>query len=1584
MKKVLLAVVGACIADVCMAADVAFTGSGRYIDPTAWAAGALPADGDIVNVEAGASLTFDAAADATVTLARINVGSTENGADSPATFLMQSGNFKPGRFYVASPKNNAAGAVVQTGGILSVTQSADPNFAVGGNASTAVSTYRLEAGELHVTGTSHVGGSGKGVFDQLGGDLSTTVWFVIGRYEGGEGVYNLTGGRFLSGSGTTYGTIVGEAGKGTLNVSGAGTLETQGRLSVNGCSQINLESGGVIKAGFIEKQTQYNGAAGEFNFNGGKLVYNGPSVHGDNFIATSIDHVYVKDGGGTIEVPAGKSATILKPIEAHPDATGGDLVKTGAGTLVLAAANTFKGKMRVLEGTLILKDANALPSLGADKLEIAPGAAVGVSATFPQEARAALLARLAGIANAGFGIDTSDGDVTWAEDITLDGMATFTKTGPNTLTLTGSNTWGGETRIEGGTLAAKRGAGLPAASPLKIVSGTWAPMESAVLPLGTGAGQFSTADDADYYGFTALEEEISITLGSAETTIVPGTTELLKAKKITLDARGAESSITLANPVTMENGDVTLEVPGAGSVVLDGLVTALGPSTSHWLYKTGAGAVKFNGGIKDTEGNRAPYLCVQGGEAEFGADTQSVFFDMMSENGGVINLTNGANVAGTGGWFYAGRNGSGSKINMSRGSLSVGTTGDRRLNIGYNLGSSGTFNFSGGEISNARLCVGGSKGRGTFVQTGGSFTSIAESYVGQFNAPGNGEARAGESLYELSGGTMSISGNFQVGTYSDGRGEQSGGALTVANGWFCIGRRAGSQGTYNINNGTIDCTTHGLIIGENGSGALNVSGTAVVSTHGMGAGWAADGWGALRVFDGGRVNTTYLSQPYSGSLSFDGATLGALGENQTYLEFFRGVRSIDVGPGGLTFDTGANNVFSGDIPVSAGSKGVVTKTGSGTLGLARLPGAGELRVAEGTLALTSGKADAARDLVHRWSFNGTMDDSVGGMTAALYKGVGSMPNGTETPPALSGNVPTYTADGKAVLLAGGGGADMVGLGADVLPASGPVTIEIWSTLVKHTSWEKMLAIGSSQGNGILFTFSNGNDGNKTATNLRGTGGTNSDIGGTGYFNDGVPYYTALVFQPAPGGGTLLNVYTRNALTGQRMGSYAFKGAWKLENLVQSGAWLGWGWWNDKVPNASFDEVRVWKAALGEDDVDRHVALGPDALPDAVEELAEGNVYPAESVGTDLLVHRWSFNGTPRDEVTGRAATLVGDTTKFVAANNAVDCPAGGSSVRYIDLGGNVLPTSGPATIEVWCTLVERKKWSKVFVIGDSADNRMVFTFNTGSDTGESSFGIAGAGADGANKPGTGMVPVNEESYMTVTITPKAAGGSIVVARLWNAATKTLLGTVTYDTAWMLANLGQGRARLNSATFWGDADPHAVYNEFRVWKAALSEEQQRINLALGPDRVPDIADASPSMLDVASGAVVDLVGGTVEQYGVKGTGKVQNGTLVVTGVLSPGGDGVVGTLTLDAGVKVKGTIRLDVGDMVECAGEADLTEATVELADPENLRSAYTFLTSETDGVTGPVKAADVGKGRVVSVTGRRASIHADGILIFVR
>jgi hypothetical protein len=431
------------------------------------------------------------------------------------------------------------------------------------------------------------------------------------------------------------------------------------------------------------------------------------------------------------------------------------------------------------------------------------------------------------------------------------------------------------------------------------------------------------------------------------------------------------------------------------------------------------------------------------------------------------------------------------------------------------------------------------------------------------------------------------------------------------------------------------------------------------------------------------------------------------------------------------------------------------------------------------------------------------------------------------------------------------------------------------------------------------------------------------------------------------------------------------------------AWLGWGWWNDKVSNASFDEVRVWKTALSETDADRHVALGPDALPAGETEVADGNVYPAEIAGADYLTHRWSFNGTLFDQVTGRTAQLVGDGSKFVSANNAVDCAAGGNNKNYINLGTEVLPRTGPVTIEMWCTLLEPKNWCKALVIGNSGEDSIVFTFNKSSATGPTAFRIANDGAGNDNREGTGMCPVGEECYITITMTPSASGTD-VAARLWNAASRALIGTMAYTTSWTPARLGQNNARLNSATFWNDPDPHAVYNEFRVWNVSLSEEQQRVNVALGPDIVPDISSASPSMLDVADGAVVDLVGGTLEQYGLKGAGKVQNGTLVVTGVISPGGDDAVGTLKLDAGVKVKGVIRLNVGDRIECAGEADLTEATVEVLDVENIRGSYQFLTSADGGVKGPVKNARLGGGFAVKVSPGSAVIGTDGTVFFVR
>ena len=85
---------------------------------------------------------------------------------------------------------------------------------------------------------------------------------------------------------------------------------------------------------------------------------------------------------------------------------------------------------------------------------------------------------------------------------------------------------------------------------------------------------------------------------------------------------------------------------------------------------------------------------------------------------------------------------------------------------------------------------------------------------------------------------------------------------------------------------------------------------------------------------------------------------------------------ISVTSGNFTINTpGVGKVvLNGEIAPQDGNTRLY-KTGSGSLNLGSLPEAAKVKVAEGTLGLR-GTAKASQ-LVHRWSFNGSLSDSVG-------------------------------------------------------------------------------------------------------------------------------------------------------------------------------------------------------------------------------------------------------------------------------------------------------------------------------------------------------------------------------------------------------------------------------------------------------------------------------------------------------------------------------------------------------------------------------------------------------------------------------
>ena len=269
---------------------------------------------------------------------------------------------------------------------------------------------------------------------------------------------------------------------------------------------------------------------------------------------------------------------------------------------------------------------------------------------------------------------------------------------------------------------------------------------------------------------------------------------------------------------------------------------------------------------------------------------------------------------------------------------------------------------------------------------------------------------------------------------------------------------------------------------------------------------------------------------------------------------------------------------------------LVRKTGAGTLALSAAGSdwAGSLAVEAGTLVAGSSA------LTHRWSFNGDYADSVGGKTA--------------TP---SGNV---VFENDAVKLPGGNwGAGFVDLGADVFPKTGAgVTLELWARQDQIYSWSRVFEFGSSPTDSILMAWTAGTDINSDDTCIKKSNGGHDWREQLYPFSLGTWWHVALTFSKRADGLWDVAVYKQDAATGATAKKFAFTTTAGWSPLTQNLAYACLGHSlnsNDKDAAASYDEVRIWNAALTEAQLTASAVAGPDALPE-LELAGFGTSLPA--------------------------------------------------------------------------------------------------------------------------------------------------------------------------------------------------------------------------------------------------------------------------------------------------------------------------------------------------------------------------------------
>ncbi len=267
-------------------------------------------------------------------------------------------------------------------------------------------------------------------------DISNRPQTVAGLSGTGT-VYNFTGDGGSGGvltiavaSGSSF-TFAGGLGGGlpafSIVKTGSGTQVLSGNNGYTGGTTIN---GGVLEAGSINALS----SSGGISFGGGTLRYSSANAtdYSPRF-STAAGQQYAIDTNGR-GVSYSSALTSV----------GGSLTKSGSGTLTLNTAATYSGATLVQGGTLATAGVNRLPTAGSVTIAAAGAVALGGNQTL------ASVSGSGAIALGSSTLTTGSASSTFAGRIS--GRGGLTKTGPGTLTLSGSNSFTGHTLVNAGTL----------------------------------------------------------------------------------------------------------------------------------------------------------------------------------------------------------------------------------------------------------------------------------------------------------------------------------------------------------------------------------------------------------------------------------------------------------------------------------------------------------------------------------------------------------------------------------------------------------------------------------------------------------------------------------------------------------------------------------------------------------------------------------------------------------------------------------------------------------------------------------------------------------------------------------------------------------------------------------------------------------------------------------------------------------------------------------------------------------------------------------------------------------------------------
>ncbi len=577
---------------------------------------------------------------------------------------------------------------------------------------TFTGTVNLNAGILAVSTAANLGAGpalsfNGGTLQYLSADLDLSDREIVFQ-SGGASIdtqnFNVT----LCGS-TGSSALASITGSGSLTKLGSGTLTLAGTNDFRGSVNVNC---GMLSAASMTAL----GSGSAININGGGVKF----ISSDLNISSRI--VGIGTAGATFDTN-GYDVAFSGAIGNYG---GGGITKNGSGVLALLASNSFSGTVTINAGSI---KANSLRSFGLGSAIVLNGGGIVFDSSFDLTTLALTLQSNEAIFDTQGYTDVISG--------TISGTGNLTKLGSGTLTLAGSNTFVGAINVNGGFLAVSalsslgsvsalnfNGGGVKFISAFDLSSQTIAFHSGGALfdtngydgvvscgIAGTGnltklgSGSLTISSPIVYFGSTIVKGGTLKLAGDIDSSVmnlidVQGGRAILAATNVTgpgltvQTSSGANFEVAngartinsiIGSGTTIVSGTATLTV---ATLVQDTLILGGETGSQYWVASSGdwSNAASWNDG-EPTAGSLA-YI-TNGGAAvvsQVGEKCQTLYVGHSSS----LSLGGSAALAATN--LYVGYSGEGT-VTQAGGTNSAGN-----LVLGYDSGSLGTYNLTGGAL----------------------------------------------------------------------------------------------------------------------------------------------------------------------------------------------------------------------------------------------------------------------------------------------------------------------------------------------------------------------------------------------------------------------------------------------------------------------------------------------------------------------------------------------------------------------------------------------------------------------------------------------------------------------------------------------------------------------------------------------------------------------------------------------------------------------------------------------------------------------------------------------------------------------